>query len=325
MKKKYIVSLVIIGIVISAGIGYFIYITLFAPVEEYKEIKRLEFTLAGQEIDDFAYWLDTPDVNDIADSKYDLIIIDYSKYGDEETEFSASQVDKMQASGDKKKLLLAYISIGEAEDYRYYWQQTWDADGNGIPDGSAPDWLDNENPEWEGNYKVRFWKKGWKDIIFDYLDRILIAGFDGIYMDIIDAYEYYEETIAHSDWLMIDFVGNISNYVKTQSGSDFLVFPQNGDELVKNETYLSYIDGIGREDLFYNDNDKTDNDWREQGINNLNRVLEDNKAVLVTDYPTEMDKIYDFYTKTIEDCGYLAYAAERDLDNLKEYDFYLPT
>ncbi|MBQ5572035.1 MAG: endo alpha-1,4 polygalactosaminidase, partial [Bacteroidales bacterium] len=83
-----------------------------------------------------------------------------------------------------KRMVIAYMSIGEAEDYRYYWQAEWKR-GN-------PSWLDKENPKWKGNYKVKYWKSEWQEIIFDYLSRITNAGFDGVYLDIIDAFEYYE-------------------------------------------------------------------------------------------------------------------------------------
>ena len=56
--------------------------------------------------------------------------------------------------------------------------------------------MDGENPNWPGNYKVRYWEQSWKDIIYgndnSYLKKILDAGFDGVYLDIIDAFEYYE-------------------------------------------------------------------------------------------------------------------------------------
>jgi len=63
---------------------------------------------------------------------------------------------------------------------------------DGIPDPGAPSWLDKENPDWPGNYKVRFWDSGWQAIIFQYLDKILAQGFDGVYLDLVDAYEYYQ-------------------------------------------------------------------------------------------------------------------------------------
>ena len=82
------------------------------------------------------------------------------------------------------------MSIGEAEDYRYYWKDEWDKKRE------WPDWIYKENPDWEGNYKVWYWEQEWKDIIFgnddSYLKKVIDAGFDGAYLDIIDAFEYYE-------------------------------------------------------------------------------------------------------------------------------------
>ncbi|MEE8372615.1 MAG: endo alpha-1,4 polygalactosaminidase [Dehalococcoidia bacterium] len=84
---------------------------------------------------------------------------------------------------------IAYMSIGEAEDYRYYWQEEWGS--------SSPSWLAEENPDWTGNYKVRYWDPVWQRIIYreddSYLRKILDAGFDGVYLDIIDAFEYFED------------------------------------------------------------------------------------------------------------------------------------
>ena len=94
---------------------------------------------------------------------------------------------KHKANGGKR-LVICYMSIGEAEDYRYYWQSEWKRD--------KPAWLARENPEWRGNYKVRYWDPAWQEIICgagdSYLNRILAAGFDGVYLDIIDAFEYFE-------------------------------------------------------------------------------------------------------------------------------------
>ena len=165
--------------------------------------------------------------------------------------------------------------------------------------------------------------KGWQDIIYNYLNRIIIAGFDGIYMDIIDAYEYYETKKSHSDWLMIDFVVNISLFVKSMRGNDFAVFAQNGEELLSNSTYLSYIDGIGREDVFFDDDEETEEDEHEEIIDDLNKALDEEKTVLIIDYPST-EYYYDFYKLSIEN-GFLPYASERDLDYLNEFMFYPAT
>lgn len=54
-----------------------------------------------------------------------------------------------------------------------------------------------ENPDWPGNYKVKYWNEDWQKLIYknndSYLNKISTAGFDGVYLDIIDAFEYFEK------------------------------------------------------------------------------------------------------------------------------------
>ena len=126
-------------------------------------------------------------INAITSTNYDLLIMDL--FFDESTEFTAGEITQLKdKTNGGKRLVIAYMSVGEAEDYRYYWQSGWKS-GN-------PFWLDDENRSWEGNYKVRYWEPDWKKIIFgnddSYTRKVLNAGFDGVYLDIIDAFEYFE-------------------------------------------------------------------------------------------------------------------------------------
>lgn len=134
-------------------------------------------------------------------SDHDLLIIDLYAPGSSggSSALTSAEVDTLRdkASGDGR-LVIAYMSIGEAEDYRPYWDAAWESD--------PPEWLAGENPDWEGNYKVRYWLESWQEIILgaggasvdtapdadSYLGLILDAGFDGVYLDIIDAFEYFE-------------------------------------------------------------------------------------------------------------------------------------
>jgi len=127
-------------------------------------------------------------IHAVTSTNYDLLIMDLF-FNDGETEFTASEIDqlKVKANGGQRPVI-SYMSIGEAEDYRYYWMSEWNSD--------MPSWIDSENPDWEGNFKVKYWEKEWQDIIFgndnSYLHKIISAHFDGVYLDIIDAFEYYE-------------------------------------------------------------------------------------------------------------------------------------
>jgi cysteinyl-tRNA synthetase, unknown class len=123
----------------------------------------------------------------IVATNYDIIVMDLFQ-GD--NAFNANEIARLKIkSNGGMRLVICYMSIGEAEDYRYYWNKSWRTD--------SPVWLESENPDWEGNFKVKYWEAEWQDIIFgsegSYLDRILDTGFDGTYLDIVDGYEYFEE------------------------------------------------------------------------------------------------------------------------------------
>jgi len=49
----------------------------------------------------------------------------------------------------------------------------------------------DENPDWPGNYK--YWNPDWQTVIYGNLGKILAAGFDGVYLDLIDAFEIFEQ------------------------------------------------------------------------------------------------------------------------------------
>jgi cysteinyl-tRNA synthetase len=126
-------------------------------------------------------------LEEVRGTNYDVIIIDL--FFDELDELTFDDVASLKVkSNGGSRLVISYMSIGEAEDYRFYWQMEWKS--------SPPSWMERENPDWPGNFKVRYWEEEWQDIIYgnagSYLKKILDAGFDGVYLDIIDAYEYFE-------------------------------------------------------------------------------------------------------------------------------------
>lgn len=123
----------------------------------------------------------------VAGTNYDLVIVDLFW---DDSPLTAEDVSRIKVkSNGAGRMVVCYMSIGEAEDYRYYWENDWYSD--------PPAWLGGENPDWEGNYKVNYWDPQWQQIIYgndsSYAKKVLNAGFDGVYLDLIDAFEYYEK------------------------------------------------------------------------------------------------------------------------------------
>ena len=124
----------------------------------------------------------------VAQTDYDVVVMDL--FFDGNDAFTAADLARLRtkASGATRKLV-CYMSIGEAENYRWYWKPFWYA--------TPPPFLVADDPQWAGNYIVRYWDPSWQQIICgandSYLRKAVDAGFDGVYLDIIDAYEFFEQ------------------------------------------------------------------------------------------------------------------------------------
>jgi cysteinyl-tRNA synthetase len=210
------------------------------------------------------YQIQNPSPAAVASSGFAGAVIDYSSDGSEDGEFSKAQITSIKNAGVKT---LCYFSIGEAEDYRFYFNPAWKRAA------TRPTWLGRENPDWRGNFKVRYWDPAWRDAALKpYLQRIVTQGFDGVYLDIVDAFEYWGDPStygrrgetrragdpaneAEAAARMIDLVEWIGDYASELRRGPVTVYPQNGERLLDYDTkgrYLAAIAGFGVEDLWYN-------------------------------------------------------------------------
>ena len=225
----------------------------------------------------------------------DLVVIEFADYSDVEAPYTPDDLDIMRGD-DTDRLMVAYMSIGEAEDYRFYWETPEFQAVRSIV-------LDSENPEFEGNFKIKYWLPEWQEIIFSFVDRIIDGGFNGLYLDIIDGFEYWEEEdpVGGIDYRqeMADFVAAIRAHAEARLASTdpdrtFVIIGQNGEELLLNPTYLAAIDGVGKEDLqfYYDATDESsfsvqDQEAVDYSLNLLLLAESEGKPVFVVEYLTQ--------------------------------------
>jgi len=120
----------------------------------------------------------------IRNTKYDVILIDLFFGSSALTKSDLAQLKKKDNGNGGNRLVISYISVGSAENYRYYWQKGW-TKGN-------PQWLKKNYSGYPNEYWVEFWDPDWRHIIFgndnSYIKKIIDAGFDGAYLDNVEAY-----------------------------------------------------------------------------------------------------------------------------------------
>jgi len=262
----------------------------------------------------WAFQLQNVDPFEIKLSPYDLVVIDYGFDRRNATAFPREVVDLMRTRPDgRKRLVLAYFSIGEAEDYRYYWQDSWLK--------NRPEWLEPENPDWPGNYLVQYWHPEWRALLFGgpdaYLDRIIDAGFDGVYLDGVDKFEQWDQRRPSAAADMVELIGAIASYARARR-PNFLIVPQNGDDLIANPTFVQTIDAFGREDLLYNDKD-TDvrNTQRNiaESLRRLRPLRAAGKPVFAVEYTANAERAAAIL-RELKELGFVGYVTGRDLNKL---------
>jgi cysteinyl-tRNA synthetase len=244
------------------------------------------------------YQLQNINPSAIAASSADLVVIDYAGA---DGPFTKAEVEQMRRKPDgSRRVVLSYMSIGEAESYRWYW-----------PNRSS-EWLGTENPKWRGNYGVRFWHPDWQQIIFDYTDKIVAAGFDGVYLDKVDE---FEEMGRKDD--MVEFVARIAARAKSQR-ADFMIVSQNGDALIPDARFRKAIDAFAREDLFYGENSEGVRNSAasiRESVRRLKMLTAEGKPVFVVEYPRNEEQAKTA-RREISDNKFIGLIAKRALDQL---------
>jgi uncharacterized protein (TIGR01370 family) len=277
---------------------------------------------------------------------HDLIVIDMTKDGTFKNSFTHAEVDSLKNRKGVNSVVVSYMSIGEASDYRDHWQDNWttytdpELRAAGEPTANAPAWLGAWNENWPNSRKVRYWDASWQAIIFNdaktgWLDRIVAAGFDGAYLDIVDGYYHWGCEIAQSKECragdpttereaasrMIDFIVTLAKHAR-KTNPNFIVIPQNGAYIIdalededhkRRDAYLENINAIACEDLFFKGDGVENNPFApdSDAISALVRdFLEQNIVVLSVDYLSDKKKIAKFYEAATEK-GFLPYAAPK--------------
>lgn len=278
----------------------------------------------------WGYQLQNVDLLSIADG-VDVLVVDYSRDGSERRVLKPAEIERLKIRADgSKRIILAYLSIGEAENYRYYWRRSWST--------GSPSWLGPENPEWRGNFAVRYWSPSWRRLIMKpritlydrfteavvparrpYLDRIIEAGFDGVYLDRIDAFDTWVKERPSAEADMIAFVESLSAYAKTRRPG-FLVVPQNGEELLRSPAYRQAIDAVAKEDLLFGltgDGQPNGADEIRQAVTELNRLKTEGRPVFVVEYLSDGPRRAEALQQ-LNSLGYVAQFAGRDLRRIPE-------
>jgi cysteinyl-tRNA synthetase len=260
----------------------------------------------------------------LKESGRDWIVLDATLAGD--TPWEQADLDTIR-SGKAGRKVVAYLSIGEAEDYRPYWQSEWVS--NGKRTATAPVWLGIENPEWKGNYQVKYWDADWQKLMLAAIDDAMARGFDGVYLDIVDGFQTYEqeadgylddrmnpETKQTYRRDMLDWVKAIAARARAKNPAA-LVIPQNGSQLVADKEFVEVINAQGIEDLFTNGKNLQPASYTDEILGHLKTLALAKKPVLLVEYPKTPER-QALSKKLAKENGLVWLVTDRQLKTLGE-------
>ncbi len=204
-------------------------------------------------------------VKRLAESRYDLLIVEptFTIRGNEN--FDARAMVTALKAGKPGRLVIAYVDIGEAEQFRTYWNKNW----------RRPTWISRGKPAfllapdpdgWQGDVCVAFWNPQWEALWLGkdgLIKKIMEFGFDGVYLDWVEAYdEKHVKAEARREGInpasaMVNFVGAIRQEVRKKHG---VLIAQNAPSLIDDDpAYAEVVDGVSFEDTWFSG--KADADW----------------------------------------------------------------
>jgi len=263
-----------------------------------------------KDVKDYCVQFQNVDLKALAETKYDLVIIDHSRDHPNGSTYVPDDYVAIRKTG---KLVFAHLSIGTGQNSRYYWNKDW----NSTP----PPWLGAKDPERIASFHVKYWDAGYQALILGnreaYLDRLIAAGFDGVALDAVEAYRYWQgQGVQDAQAKMSEWIEAIGSYARKQNAK-FQLLAIGGTDLLADGRFLGAINAVSKRSTYLSKGVKRPEDDFKKTEALLDRAVKDGKRVFVLEY-TQAQAEADFVFARAKEKGYVAYCAPSGLEKLSK-------
>lgn len=245
---------------------------------------------------DVIIWYDNVNESKLLELAPKLLIVDPG-------EVERETIRKLQKLGTE---VIAYVNLGMAEEWRSYWKERWRR--------SPPRWIAEKSREWSGEYIVMFWHPAWRRILRRVLKSIEREGYDGILLDNIDVYEYWEEKGCKAEEKLLTII----KWIKLTYNGKIYVNIGSGLKLIYDEEFMKLVDGILREEVWASYRGVIDPEETKEILNALIYAKQRGKDVVILDYSND-ERLANAILSECAILGFKCYIGSRDLNSLPKY------
>lgn len=120
----------------------------------------------------------------IRNSNYDIVII--NPLFQEKERYTKEEIASLkQKKNGFKRLVIGELSVTEASENAYYWQDSWNEE--------LPEWIEAFSLYNNGRYISRYWEEPFREILANYFKDIFVMDFDGVWLTGGENYDYFEK------------------------------------------------------------------------------------------------------------------------------------
>ncbi len=239
----------------------------------------------------------------ISKTNFNIVVVDYSYDGSDSKALNATEVEEMKSGG---KIVLAYMNVGYAEEWRFYWNKIKNAT-----------FVGNDDTRWRGEHLILdFDNPIWENAMHQYVSKIKNAGFDGVYLDGVDAYKSFQDEKKHAGE-MVTLLKDVRKWL----GSEEKISILNAYDLYDfDHSIVNLVNYLSVESLFYLKTRKRRTSYYSSILNEIKPFIENGVEVLSVDYVDDgsgysgenMERIED-YVELARKSGLVPYVARSNM------------
>jgi uncharacterized protein (TIGR01370 family) len=146
---------------------------------------------------------------------------------------------------------------------------------------------------------IRFWTDSWLIYLKQRIDEIINSGFNGIYIDYTDLWNYWSNSQSTAATDMRALLVQISNYIKVLRALPNFKIVVAGFQWNNDADYVNCVDGILCHNIFYEQEQAVNTTLNAYYINMLNVWSIQHKKVIVVEQLTNEALISHFTSRAL--------------------------